>query len=180
MSRIAAGGVAFAFALAACAAPEEPVPAPEPAAEIAPEPVAEATPDDAADMAPGAGQSEDAAPRAGDSADAALRAEAEAVATKTAAPPPEPAIDDDPDRLLGLDRGALGALLGEPALIRREPPAEIWQYRGATCIFDVFLYEEAGRDRVTYLEARDTAAQTVEARGCFNELLRARLGLPLG
>ena len=99
---------------------------------------------------------------------------------ETAALPPAPKIDDDPARLMGLDRAGLAKLLGDPELTRREPPAEIWQYRGGSCVFDVFLYEEAGRQRVTYLEARDGAARRVGARGCLNELLRARLAKPLG
>ncbi len=99
---------------------------------------------------------------------------------ETAALPPEPKIDDDPARIMGLDGTGLTGLLGEPELVRREPPAEIWQYRGASCVFDVFLYEEAGRHRVTYLEARDDTALRIGARGCLNELLRARLAKPLG
>ena len=51
-------------------------------------------------------------------------------APKTAALPPAPKIDDDPARLMGLDRAGLAKLLGDPDLTRREPPAEIWQYRG--------------------------------------------------
>jgi hypothetical protein len=97
-----------------------------------------------------------------------------------AALPPEPEIDDDPARLIGLTRERLDALLGEPALVRREPPAEIRQYRGDDCVFDIFLYEEQGEHRVTYVEARDEEAGKVEARPCLNRLLRARLGLPLG
>ncbi len=99
---------------------------------------------------------------------------------KTAALPSAPKIDDDPARLMGLDRAGLAKLLGDPELMRREPPAEIWQYRGGSCVFDVFLYEQAGQQRVTYLEARDAAARRVGARGCLNELLRARLAKPLG
>lgn len=98
---------------------------------------------------------------------------------ETAALPPEPAVDDNPARLIGLDPARLGALLGDPQLIRREPPAEIWQYRGPTCIFDVFLYEGSGGPRVTYLEARDGTAQKTATRACLNELLRARLNRPL-
>ncbi len=98
---------------------------------------------------------------------------------KTAALPPEPVIDDDPTRILGLGPDRLTELLGRPELTRREPPAEIWQYRGETCVFDVFLYEEAGLVRVTYLEARDESAQRVAERGCLNQLLRARLAEPL-
>ena len=73
----------------------------------------------------------------------------------------------------------LTELLGRPELTRREPPAEIWQYRGETCVFDVFLYEESGLVRVIYLEARDGSAQRVAERNCLNQLLRARLAEPL-
>jgi hypothetical protein len=99
---------------------------------------------------------------------------------KTAALPPEPVIDDDPARILGLGPDELTEILGRPELTRREPPAEIWQYRGKSCVFDVFLYEEAGLVRVTYLEARDESAQRVAERNCLNQLLRARRAAPLG
>ncbi len=113
-------------------------------------------------------------------AEAAADAHEQPDRSETAALPPVPKIDDDPTRLMGLDRAGLAKLLGDPELMRREPPAEIWQYRGGSCVFDVFLYQEAGRQRVTYLEARDGAARRVGARGCLNELLRARLAKPLG
>ena len=98
---------------------------------------------------------------------------------KTAALPPAPVIDDDPARILGLGPDRLTELLGRPELRRREPPAEIWQYRGESCVFDVFLYEEAGLVRVTYLEAHDNSARRVAERSCLNQLLRARLAEPL-
>ncbi len=98
---------------------------------------------------------------------------------ETAALPPAPVIDDDPARILGLGPDRLTELLGRPELTRREPPAEIWQYRGESCVFDVFLYEEAGLVRVTYLEARDASARRVTERSCLNQLLRARLAEPL-
>ncbi len=123
----------------------------------------------------------EAAPaRASETAPPPEPAAPETATPEIAALPPAPKIDDDPARLMGLDGTGLAGLLGEPELVRREPPAEIWQYRGASCVFDVFLYEEAGQQRVTYLEARDGAAQRVGARGCLNELLRARLAKPLG
>lgn len=86
-----------------------------------------------------------------------------------------PPINDDPARLIGLGPDALTAMLGRPELIRREQPAEIWQYRAASCVFDVFLYDQAGSRRVTYLEARDNAARKAPPRPCLNALLRARL-----
>ncbi len=113
-------------------------------------------------------------------APAATAPQSDAQATpEIAALPPEPVIDDDPARVLGLGPDQLTEILGKPELTRREPPAEIWQYRGESCVFDVFLYEEAGRVRVTYLEARDENAKPIAERNCLNQLLRARLTEPL-
>ena len=122
----------------------------------------------------------EAAPKAPDEAEApAATAPQLEAGPKTAALPPAPVIDDDPARIMGLGPDRLTELLGRPELTRREPPAEIWQYRGESCVFDVFLYEEAGLARVTYLEARDASAQRVAERSCLNQLLRARLAEPL-
>ena len=49
-----------------------------------------------------------------------------------------------PDSLVGLDFAGVIGLLGEPELRRREPPAEVWQYRNETCVVDLFFYNEAG------------------------------------
>ncbi len=126
------------------------------------------------------------APDAAENAEApaATAPQPETVTPEVAAPeiavlPPEPVIDDDPARVLGLGPDQLTEILGRPELTRREPPAEIWQYRGESCVFDVFLYEEAGRVQVTYLEARDESAERIAERDCLNQLLRARLTEPL-
>jgi hypothetical protein len=156
---------ALGLALAACESP--PLDAPEATPAPALEPPAEAM----QQAVPGPARQTAAPP--------------EPAAPETAALPPEPEIDDDPARLLGLDDAGLAELLGQPDLKRREPPAEIWQYRGGSCVFDVFLYAPAGSaaasgPRVTYLEARDGAARRIATRACLNELLRARLDKPLG
>lgn len=93
-----------------------------------------------------------------------------------AAVPPEPEIDDDPGRLLGLGPDGVADILGRPELIRHESPAQVWQYRSADCVFDVVLYQQAEGDRVTYVEARDGDGERTEPRACLNQLLRARLG----
>ncbi|WP_119460480.1 hypothetical protein [Rhodospirillaceae bacterium SYSU D60014] len=92
--------------------------------------------------------------------------------------------DIDPARMVGLDGVALERLLGEPALVRRDAPAEIWQYRGADCVLDLFLYREAGgqeasgqkegRPRVLYLEARTGAAEPAPTEGCIGSLLTTK------
>ncbi len=97
-----------------------------------------------------------------------------------AAPAAKPVIDHDPKALIGLDRSGLSKLLGEPRLVRRETPAEIWQYVGTECVFDVFLYEEKGAYRVIHAEARgDEVPQKTEPRICLNQLLRERLEEPV-
>ncbi len=84
------------------------------------------------------------------------------------------ALDGDPERLIGLGSQGIFTLLGEPELIRRESPAQVWQYQGPACVFDVVLYQRDGVESVTYVEARDSQGNKTAARSCFNELLRAR------
>ena len=41
-------------------------------------------------------------------------------------------------------------------------------------MLDLYLYEEAGRYRVTYLEARDPSAKNLPPEDCLRPLLQAR------
>ncbi len=71
-----------------------------------------------------------------------------------AAPKPYVAVDADPERLIGLTVGEAAKLLGRPALVRREPPAEVWQYAASECVLHLFLYEREGGAAVTHFEMR--------------------------
>lgn len=73
------------------------------------------------------------------------------VLSSIASPTPE-AIDNQP--LEGLDSDAVRKQFGAPALIRHEPPAEIWQYRSSTCVLDLFLYPAASGRSVRHAEIR--------------------------
>jgi hypothetical protein len=113
-------------------------------------------------------------------------AEAEAVpAAPQAVPAPEPQVaalppvDDNPAHLMDLDRDGLTAVLGAPDLIRREAPAEIWQYLADGFVFDVVLYDKGTRYAVSYLEARDATAAVLPPRPCLNKLLRAHQATPV-
>ncbi len=86
-----------------------------------------------------------------------------------------PVIDSDPAQLMGLGPRGLTDFLGPPELVRREDPAEIWQYRNQACVLDVFLYPESGNRQVTYVEARDSAAAPAEPRACLGALLRQKV-----
>jgi hypothetical protein len=60
----------------------------------------------------------------------------------------------DPRELVGLAARELERRLGSPSLRRREPPAEVWQYRTAGCVLHVFLYPGAAGPAVSHVEAR--------------------------
>lgn len=57
-------------------------------------------------------------------------------------------------QLKGLTDAELKAGLGRPTLLRRDGPAQLWQYAGSGCVLHVFLYEDHGTFRVTYAEVR--------------------------
>jgi len=88
-----------------------------------------------------------------------------------AAPPPDPVHSAS---ILGLDSGAVRKLLGEPGLIRREEPAEVWQYRTTSCVLDVVMYDQASGPRVAYTEARTPTAEPTQAGPCLSDVLTKR------
>jgi hypothetical protein len=90
---------------------------------------------------------------------------------QSASPPPDPVHSAS---ILGLDSGAVRKLLGEPGLIRREEPAEVWQYRTASCVLDVVLYDQASGPRVVYTEARTPSAEPTQADPCLSEVLTTK------
>lgn len=93
--------------------------------------------------------------------------------------PPERAMRDGlngpdapgPDRLIGLTAEAIQKMLGTPDFKRRDPPAEIWQYRNESCLLDVFLYLGDGEYRVTHVEARGHSVARVPGTECLLESL---------
>lgn len=78
-----------------------------------------------------------------------------------------------PPKVLGLKPHDVQELLGMPKLVRRDDPAEVWQYRSGACVLDVFLYpEETGSQQVRYLEARTVAAEPARTDECVNDIRR--------
>jgi len=87
-----------------------------------------------------------------------------------------------PERLAGLTGTEVSALLGPPGFVRRDPPAEVWQYRTESCVLDLFLYAD-GADlplRVDYFEFRGRTVSGVAATECYRELLVVRARGPAG
>lgn len=89
-----------------------------------------------------------------------------------AAPPTQRAkIDDDPKRLFGLDGNRVAVLLGPASFVRRDGPAEVWQYRADACVLDVYLYRESGALTVAHVDLRKRAKATPPPRRCFRDML---------
>ena len=73
---------------------------------------------------------------------------------------------------MGLDATGVTALLGPPDYRRRDKPAEIWQYRNAACVLDIFLYSFAGAPiKVNHMDFRRPGTDKNKAglsdRECF-------------
>lgn len=88
-------------------------------------------------------------------------------------PPEEPSAKISttaPSSVLGLDPRDLEKLLGMPKLVRRDAPAEVWQYRSEACVLDVFIYRVATGAQVKYAEARTIWAEPAKTDDCVNAI----------
>lgn len=110
-----------------------------------------------------------AAPPASSQLSAPLPKDAPVSLAVAAAPPPAAGVEFK--QLNGLGEAELRHLLGEPDFRRHETPAEIWQYRGADCVLDLFLYRSAGRYRVAYAETHDRGVISVSQSSCYAGLV---------
>lgn len=79
--------------------------------------------------------------------------------------PPHDAPAIAPDALLGMTATAVTGLLGQPTFLRREGPAQVWQYRSDLCLVDLFFYPPKAQEaaggaalQVTYAELRRSGA----------------------
>jgi hypothetical protein len=62
-----------------------------------------------------------------------------------------------PDTLTMLTMREITYLFGAPALKRTDSSAEVWQYRGKSCVVDFYFYHQPGtrdEDRVAYADVR--------------------------
>jgi hypothetical protein len=93
--------------------------------------------------------------------------------SRAKAQPAAPILSADPAAFIGLGDADLSRALGKPKQVRKDAPAEIWQYSGADCVVDFYLYDGARGLTVTYLEARDRAAAATPTDRCVNSLLQS-------
>jgi hypothetical protein len=90
---------------------------------------------------------------------------------------PAPASPADATAFVGRGAREVAELLGEPQLKRRDPPAELWQYRAGPCVLDLFLY--AGKDDSTLTVAHVEMRAVPPAGGQIKESARASDDAPL-
>ncbi|MBI3445932.1 MAG: hypothetical protein HY055_11385 [Magnetospirillum sp.] len=93
-------------------------------------------------------------------------------------PPPRPGTLA-PAALKGMSAGQAEHALGRPGFVRKDPPAEIWQYRVKACTLDLFLYEENGRRSVAHYAVRVPGGGTISESACLDEVLERRDGTPV-
>jgi len=93
---------------------------------------------------------------------------------KASAQPAAPILSDDPNSFIGFGDAELSRMLGQPKQVRKDDPAEIWQYSGADCVVDFYLYAaDAGGLAVAYMEARNQAAEATPADRCVKSLMQS-------
>lgn len=92
--------------------------------------------------------------------------------TTTAAPDP----DDNPARLVGLDRDRLVRLMGPAPWVRQEVQAEVWQYRRSDCVLNLYLYDRVGLRQVVHYDMMDGAGQLLQGDRARRACLRGLRG----
>jgi hypothetical protein len=92
---------------------------------------------------------------------------------KASAQPAAPILSDDANSFIGLGDAELSRTLGQPKFVRKDEPAEIWQYSGADCVVDFYLYTGDAGLAVAYMEARDQTAESTPTDRCVKSLLQS-------
>jgi hypothetical protein len=86
---------------------------------------------------------------------------------------PKPAVltaDARARELMDLDADAVRARYGEPRLLRKEAPAQVWQYADDACVLVLVLYdpkEGRGPPKVKYAQGRMLPGHESEAANCM-------------
>jgi hypothetical protein len=67
--------------------------------------------------------------------------------------------------LAGLAPAQVAALYGQPDFRRNDPPAEVWQYRSADCVLDLYFYGGDGGEQLVFAQSRPRSLQQNAAAG---------------
>jgi hypothetical protein len=105
--------------------------------------------------------------------DGSGRSSSDPAISKASAQPAAPILSNDSASFIGLRDADLSRTLGQPKQVRKDAPAEVWQYSGADCVVDFYLYAGDAGLAVAYLEARDQAAESTPADRCVKSLMQS-------
>lgn len=81
-----------------------------------------------------------------------------------------------PKLAIGMTRGQIEALLGPPAFLRRDPPAEFRRYRSESCILELYFYPSGRRHVLKHLEIRKADGREVDSERCLQNIANGRSG----
>ena len=89
-----------------------------------------------------------------------------------------PSVLPAPSALIGNDAAAVKAQMGTPELVRRDGPAEIWQYVGPDCTANLFLYRDAsgGALSLDHIDVVGRGGKRMDAAACFADIEKGRGG----
>jgi hypothetical protein len=79
-----------------------------------------------------------------------------------------------PGDLTGLEASTVRQLFGTPGLVRKDSPAEVWQYRSPSCVLDIYLYPDGDKLTVAHAEARAPKANGDPLLACIAKFAQAR------
>ena len=74
--------------------------------------------------------------------------------------------------LAGLTANELTTYFGAPRLQVREGPGVKLQWANTTCVLDVYLYPEGGREKATHIDSRRPSGDSIDQRSCVATLTR--------
>jgi hypothetical protein len=76
------------------------------------------------------------------------------------------------DQFIGMASDEIINLLGMPIFIRRESPAEIWQYQSNICFIDIFFYKKDSKLFAKHSEFRSNGVKKTNNGVCFTSVLK--------
>lgn len=92
------------------------------------------------------------------------------IAAVPVTPPPIPA----PDMATFMTRPGIEIeqILGGPSFVRRDPPAELWQYRASDCTLDLFFYDDGfGNYRLVHFGFRGDVFTRAAEDDCLRDII---------
>lgn len=106
-------------------------------------------------------------------------AEPPAAVASLPTPPSEPELPPVPDVQAFMNKTGteIAGVFGEPGFVRRDPPAEMWQYRAAECTLDLFLYDDGYGDyRLAHFDFRGATYTDAARDACLRDIVKLTEG----